>query len=168
MYPMALSGGQMAPCHQDPTQGRFGHGGRCAAEDESAERSTLMRSEDDEVDALRICRGEDRLRRVALPDEEGGLDALGSRAGDECPCPGFDARPFLVDPTQEPATRKAEQTGIDHAEHQEDRARLDGQGDCLGGGVLRCGGQVRREQHATEGDGWFHATIIGAARDRDQ
>lgn len=42
-----------------------------------------MRADDDEVHVLRLGRRQDRLRRVAFPNQEGGPDAGGTGTSDE-------------------------------------------------------------------------------------
>ena len=78
-----------------------------------------MRAEDDDVHALRIRRGKDRLGRVALPDQECRLGPRRSGAADELLDAGLDPRPLLVHAPQENTARKAKPPGVDDAEHNE-------------------------------------------------
>lgn len=137
-----------------------------------------MRPEDHDVHVLRIGGGKNHFRGVALPDQECRPGAGEASSIGEHPGAGLDARPLIVNPSQEPATGEAQAPRIDDAEDDKHGSGFDGQPDRLVGGAVGCRRQVGRQQEASDpvvGIGrrvlvgsWVHGVIIQLRRCRGQ
>jgi hypothetical protein len=130
---------------QDLTGRLLGHGPGNAAEDQPAEKPAPVRPKDDGVDLLRLGGSQDRLCRIALPDEERRTDAGLSGTPDERLDTRLDLCPFLIDPSQEESARKAQPSRIDDAQDDEFGAGFDGHTNRLIGGSAGRGRKIRRE-----------------------
>src|SRR6478609_8622321 len=73
---------------------------RDAPEEQASEVRPASRAEHDDIGAFGGGRIEDGLRRVALPDQVGRLDAGCPRPGDDLADPGFETVALLVDPAR--------------------------------------------------------------------
>jgi hypothetical protein len=134
---------------QDLTGRLLGHGPGYAAEHQPAEKPAAVGTEDDGVDLLRLGRSENRLCRIALPDEERRTDPGLSCPPDELLDIRLDPCPFLIDPSQEQSAGKAQPARIDDAQDDKFGVGLDGHTNRLVSGSLGRGRKIRREHEPT-------------------
>src|SRR4029079_11394484 len=121
-----------------------------APQDQPPEVRPSPRPEDDEIRALRPRRVEDRLRRVALPDQPGRRDTRIPRSTDDRLRPRRQAVALLVDAAQATAG-KPEVVRLDNAEHDEICAGEARPGDRVGDRTVRRPGLVHGEEDPRDG-----------------
>jgi len=117
-----------------------------AADEEPAHLAAAVTAHDDEVHLLAAGRVDDRLARVAVPDEEVDPDAGRATAGDELLCGRLAAGPDLVNAHSEAAAGQSKGPRIDDADDQEIGAKIVSQVQRLDGGALRRRRQVSRQE----------------------
>ena len=122
-----------------------------AADEGPSERATAMTADDDDVRSLRAGGLDDRLGRVALPDEEARRYAVAAAAQDERARRGLEPGALLVDPAPVPTAGQLERPQVDH-DHREE-ARLEGPGEPEGlvGGGVGGGPEIGREDDLADG-----------------
>jgi 2-haloacid dehalogenase len=135
---------------------------RHAAHDEAVHAAAPVRTHDDQIDGLGGGGFDDRLTRIALPDETADRHVLAVATLDDPLGGGFTRRPDLVHPLMVPTAGQPQTARIDHANEQHRTAETARQLEREVLGTRRGGRQVARQKDRLDPTG---ASRSGGSRD---